>query len=124
MDPASLMPKSMRNADLHELLSGEVTREMITYIAARATRLLDVQDDDDQSSLPSPPPTPARARFAEQQAFPSLHSFITNLCHHSRVQPATLLTTLIYLDRLSTRLPTAAKGTSRTRPLSPARDRP
>ncbi|KZV85672.1 hypothetical protein EXIGLDRAFT_725599 [Exidia glandulosa HHB12029] len=119
MDPASLLPKSQRNPDLHELLAGPVTPEMIAYIAARAQRLLEVQDenDDQTSSLPSPPPTPAgaRVRFAEQQAFPSLESFITDLCRQSCVQPSTLLVTLIYLDRLSKRLPPAAKGMPCTR---------
>lgn len=119
MDPASLLPKSARNDDLHELLTGKVTTEMITYIAERAMRLLNVQDDDPSGPLPTPPPTPAargpHRSFAAQQKFPSLESFIYGLVKSSCVQPPTLLATLIYLDRLSKRLPSAAKGMPCTR---------
>jgi len=122
------MPKGSHNADLLDVLAGDVTFEMVSFIAARAAHLLKVDNEPEEyTQLPSPPISPhpkTGERFAQQQQrhpqssssktspanLPSLESFIIGLCQGSRVQPATLLTTLIYLDRLSRKLPSNAKG--------------
>ncbi|KAI8594546.1 hypothetical protein EDD21DRAFT_314457, partial [Dissophora ornata] len=68
----------------------------------------------DSYTLPSPPNTPAnRSRMNSEPstvAVPPLNDFIRLLVLNSNVQSATLLPTLVYLERLKYKLPVAAKG--------------
>lgn len=138
--PASLVPSSMHDPQLVALMHRRVSMDMIQHIAASATSVIHVDSASSAGSstsksgsrtlvasasagasmaaamegLVTPPvspgmATPSRSTEASNRLIP-LDDFIAHLIKCSNVQVPTLLTTLVYLERLRTKLPDMAKG--------------
>jgi len=109
MDYSSATP-SQNQAALDYFVQLPVSREMISYLAQKANQVIRCdQTPQISSALPTPPGTPPQGGAAEP-ALPSVEDFITSLVERSHVQVPTLMTSLVYLARLKSRLPAVAKG--------------
>ena len=92
-----------------------VSRDMISYLAAKASQVIrcDQEPHLNKNLPPTPPATPppqSAPVFAREPALPSVEAFITSLVEKSHVQVPTLMSALVYLHRLARRLPSVAKG--------------
>lgn len=109
---------------LNEFVLERVDDRMIAYLAAAARSVIRCNDKmmpqpqpnnsyhNDLRLPPSPPKTPPPPVEVQpdQDNLPSLELFIKNIVRSSNVQVPTLMSTLVYLQRIKTELDPDAKG--------------
>ena len=114
----TLSPAELNAAALETFVYQPVDRAMIRYLAKAAANVIQCDPSmmppaaqAPRTRQPSPPREPSpRAVKSSDGALPSMEEFITQLVISSNVQVPTLMSSLVYLGRLKSRLQPMAKG--------------
>jgi len=118
MEPLpSLTTAEVNAAALDIFVYKPVDHEMVRYLANAAFSVIQCDPTmmppppETRSKLPSPPGTPPpRAVQVNDGGLPTLEEFIVQLVVSSNVQVPTLMSTLVYLNKIKSRLQPMAKG--------------
>ncbi|KAG4301627.1 hypothetical protein PCK1_002112 [Pneumocystis canis] len=96
--------KMLNRQALAEFIKQPVKWEMIVYLSEKAMSVLQYAPSMDRRTMSH------HTIEMGYRNLPSLEHFILNLCEQSNVQVPTLMSTLVYLERLRSKLPRIAKG--------------
>ena len=104
-----------QNAEaLNHFIYLPVSQDMITYLAVKASEVIRCEGvpvlNRDLPLTPPISPTEQPSTSPTEAPLPPVELFIKSLVERSSVQVPTLMTSLVYLDRLQQRLPPMAKG--------------
>ncbi|KAI1420360.1 hypothetical protein F5Y12DRAFT_134566 [Xylaria sp. FL1777] len=104
-------------AALDQFIRLPVSHAMIFHLAEAASKVIQCDPNmmppppQCETQYPTPPRTPSpKAIRCDDSGLPTLEEFITQLIVSSNVQVPTLMSTLVYLARLKSRLQPMAKG--------------
>ncbi|KAH6647907.1 hypothetical protein BKA67DRAFT_594738 [Truncatella angustata] len=115
---SGLSMAELNAAALDHFVYTPVDSSMISYLAQAACEVIQCDPHmmppppaQSKTQMPTPPRTPSpKAIRVDDSALPTLEEFITQLVVSSNVQVPTLMSTLVYLNRLKSHLQPMAKG--------------
>lgn len=97
-------------------LRSPVTQDMIHHLVTITLQILPCESSKTiTETLPSPPNSPNSKPIIKTKPLPSLMTFITKLVRYTNVYTGTLMSTIIYMNRLKRKLPKDARGLPCTR---------
>jgi hypothetical protein len=109
--------EELNRTALEQFVYQPVGRDMISYLAQAAHNVISCdaslmpQNANNKSLPPTPPRTPdSQAVQSDDTSLPTVEEFITQLVVSSNVQVPTLMSTLVYLTRLKSKLQPMARG--------------
>ncbi|KAI5464737.1 hypothetical protein BGZ63DRAFT_350069 [Mariannaea sp. PMI_226] len=110
--------EELNKVALEQFVYQPVGRDMISYLADAAQNVIACDSNlmppapaDSRTLPPTPPRSPEpRTVRSEDGGLPTLEEFITQLVVSSNVQVPTLMSTLVYLARLKSKLQPMARG--------------